>query len=59
MDEKMSAMEKKMELLQFIWDKVNVNSASTIRHNEIYKGTVLFIICSKKKKNLFAPRKHR
>jgi len=25
MDERMSAMEKKMELLQCIWDKVNVN----------------------------------
>ena len=48
MDERMSAMEKKMELLQCIWDKVNVNPAPSFdaisysgvnRGNEDYSGT--------------------
>ena len=48
MDERMSAMEKKMELLQCIWDNVNVNPAPSFdaisysgvnRGNEDYSGT--------------------
>ena len=48
MDECMSAMEKKMELLQCIWDKVNVNPAPSFdaksysaetRGNDDYSGT--------------------
>ena len=48
MDERMSAIEKKMELLQCIWDKVNVNPAPSFasksysavtRGNDDYSGT--------------------
>ena len=49
MDERMSAMEKRMELLQCIWDKVNVDPAPSFaaksfsavtRGNDDYSGTV-------------------
>ena len=58
MDERMSAIEKKMELLQCIWDKVNVNPAPSFdaisysgvtRGNEDYSGT------GAKPKNLTVP----
>ena len=48
MDERMSAIEKKMVLLQCIWDKVNVNPAQSFaaksysavtRANDDYSGT--------------------
>jgi len=48
MDERMSAIEKKMELLQCIWDKVNVNPvpsfaaksySAVTRGNDDYSGT--------------------
>ena len=45
MDERMSVMEKKMKLLQCIWDEVNVNPAkfysAVTRGNDDYSGTVL------------------
>ena len=60
MDERMSAMEKKMELLQCIWDKVNVNPAKSFaaksysavtRGNDDYSGT------GARSKNLTVPLK--
>jgi len=38
MEERISAMEKKMELLQCIWDKVHVNPAQSFAHVHLLKS---------------------